>query len=280
MQERDFKGVWIPKKIWLNKDLTMLEKVILIEIDSLDNEEHCTASNKYLAEFCQCSERKVSEAITKLINLGLIEIVSFDGRCRVLKSNLNNKSLATIQTSKICEADQQNPLSINIDNNIDNTNVLSDTDNTNVLSGETANTEEFLISPETHSPKKSLTSKTTPKKRNLYSSCIEVINNFTEEEDVRECLRDFLNMRIANTQKPFGVKSFEGMLKKLRTLTTSKKEVIKIITQATDRCYLTFYPITGYSYSKPSNPEIISKGEKRSITDEEFEEAIKLGQKF
>ena len=37
-RNRDFKGVWIPKDIWLNENLTMLEKVILIEIDSLDNE--------------------------------------------------------------------------------------------------------------------------------------------------------------------------------------------------------------------------------------------------
>ena len=27
---RDFKGVWIPKEIWLNEELTMLEKVIFV----------------------------------------------------------------------------------------------------------------------------------------------------------------------------------------------------------------------------------------------------------
>lgn len=89
--QRDFKGVWIPKEIWLDKRLNMLEKGILTEIDSLDNSENgCFASNKYLAEFCQCSETKVSTAISKLIKIGYIYIQSFDGRTRILKSRLSN----------------------------------------------------------------------------------------------------------------------------------------------------------------------------------------------
>ena len=45
--DRDFKGVWIPKEIWLNNNLTLTEKLLLVEIDSLDNEFGCTANNAY-----------------------------------------------------------------------------------------------------------------------------------------------------------------------------------------------------------------------------------------
>ena len=31
--ERDLKGVWIPKDIWLNKELSILEKLLITEID-------------------------------------------------------------------------------------------------------------------------------------------------------------------------------------------------------------------------------------------------------
>ena len=86
--QRSFKGIWIPKDIWLNEKLSMLDKIILIEIDSLDNENHCSASNKYFAQFCQCTETKVSLAIKKLMDMGFISQVSFDGRRRVLKSNI------------------------------------------------------------------------------------------------------------------------------------------------------------------------------------------------
>ena len=67
---RDFKGVWIEKSIWLNPDLNAIEKCLLAEIDSLDNEQGCFASNEYFAEFLGCTTRKVSDAITKLKKMG------------------------------------------------------------------------------------------------------------------------------------------------------------------------------------------------------------------
>jgi MarR-like DNA-binding transcriptional regulator SgrR of sgrS sRNA len=108
---RDFKGVWIEKDIWLNTELTILEKVIYAEIDSLDNENHCTASNEYFAEFCDCSTSKVSKAIKKLQELGMIDIMSFDGRHRRIRLVKNAR-----QTSKKCYADSQKMLTNNIDN--------------------------------------------------------------------------------------------------------------------------------------------------------------------
>ena len=82
---RDFKGVWIPRELWLRDDLNILEKCIFVEIDSLDNENHCIASNKYFANFCQCSESKVTNAINKLQELKMIEVMSFDGRHRKIR---------------------------------------------------------------------------------------------------------------------------------------------------------------------------------------------------
>lgn len=89
--ERDFKGVWIPKTVWLDERLNALDKVILTEIDSLDmSERGCYASNKHIADFCQCSETKVSTAISKLVKLGYLYVQKFDGRQRELKSRLSN----------------------------------------------------------------------------------------------------------------------------------------------------------------------------------------------
>ena len=84
--ERDFKGIWIPREIWFYEKLTALEKVVLMEIDSLDvREQGCYASNEYLSIFCQCTETKISLTIKKLLELDLVEIVSFDGRKRCIK---------------------------------------------------------------------------------------------------------------------------------------------------------------------------------------------------
>lgn len=116
-ENRDFKGVWIPKAVWLDTRLNALDKVILIEIDSLDNGERgCYASNEHLAEFCQCSKTKVSTAITKLIKCGYLYVQSFNGRQRELKSRLSNSER---QNYRNCKADVQNLKESNIDNNTD-----------------------------------------------------------------------------------------------------------------------------------------------------------------
>lgn len=90
---RDFKGVWIPREIWLSPGLSMVEKCLLIEIDSLDNEDHCFATNEYFADFLNITPTTVSTAISNLKDYGLIELVSFNGRKRVLRSCLNSGSL-------------------------------------------------------------------------------------------------------------------------------------------------------------------------------------------
>lgn len=104
-ERREFKGVWFPAEVWLDERLTALEKIILIEIDSLDGDDGCYASNEYLAKFCQCSQSKVSGAIAKLRKLGHIRIKSFDGRKRILESCL---SFSVEQPSKKEKADHQN----------------------------------------------------------------------------------------------------------------------------------------------------------------------------
>ena len=118
---RDFKGVWIPKDIWLDKRLNALDKIILVEIDSLDaTEEGCYASNEYLAEFCQCSETKISTAINKLIEFNYLEIIKFDGRKRFIKSRLSKNER---QTLKKLKADFKKMKDINLINNINNNNI-------------------------------------------------------------------------------------------------------------------------------------------------------------
>ena len=117
MAERDFKGIWIPAKVWLDERLNPLEKVILMEIDSLDcGEKGCYASNEYIAGFCQCSESKVAHAVTRLVELGYVSRKSFDGRQRILQSRLAKFAR---QNSKVCKSDVQNLQESNIDSNID-----------------------------------------------------------------------------------------------------------------------------------------------------------------
>ena len=71
---RDFKGIWIPKEIWLSTDLKVMEKLLLVEIDSLDNENGCYASNEHFSKFFSLSKNRCSEIIKSLEEKGYIEI--------------------------------------------------------------------------------------------------------------------------------------------------------------------------------------------------------------
>jgi len=71
-QQREFKGIWIPKEIWLNDELSLQEKVMLAEIDSFESKNGCFASNAYLGSIIRLSASRVSSIISRLISLDYI----------------------------------------------------------------------------------------------------------------------------------------------------------------------------------------------------------------
>ena len=218
MEERDFKGVWIPKEIWLNPELSMIEKGIFTEISSLGGENHCYASNEYLAEFCQCSVPTVTRAIKHLMTLKLIEQVSFDGRVRVLK--ISNKCVP----NQIDEADSSFCTTNNIIKNKKST--LS---KDNVLD-ETEPTEK-------------------PKKKNLYQKCLDMINEFTNDPKLVDLLIQYLKFILEKYQsegKVLYANQFQGMLNKLDTVCTDG-HYGDVVQQSIVKGYIGFFPVNSYS---------------------------------
>jgi hypothetical protein len=96
--ERNFKGIWIPKEVWLSKDLTTIEKLFLVEIDSLDNKDGCFASNKYFAEFFGISKGRCTQIIKSLESKMFVNITLIREGKQVVKrlirvvNKLNNPS--------------------------------------------------------------------------------------------------------------------------------------------------------------------------------------------
>jgi len=88
-KNRDFKGIWIPAKIWLSDELTLQEKVFLVEIDSLDNEDGCWANNQYFSDFFNISKTRVSLIIKSLVDKGYVftQVDSARGNKRILSTS-------------------------------------------------------------------------------------------------------------------------------------------------------------------------------------------------
>lgn len=170
---RDFKGVWIPKEIWLNKNLSAIDKVLLAEISSLDNEEHCFASNEYFSEFCGVSVATITRTIKKLKDLGFIE-------CEMLKNDRGSyRQIKILNTSNqndytpYNQNDYTAPIKMitnyNNSNNIENDKLFSKENNATEES-------EFEFGKEIEPPKK--------KKRKT---------NLDELEDAKLLIKDYTN---------------------------------------------------------------------------------------
>ena len=219
MSDREFKGVWIPKEIWLCKDLTALDRVIYAEIDSLDNENHCTASNKYFAEFCGVGEATVTRSIQKLIDKGYIEVASFDGRHRVIKM--------IKQTNQNDEAESSKCVANNIDN--------KQTNNITILSKDNIDTD-FQFG----------TKKSKTKKPSLYDKCVSMIDDFTTDVILGKKLIDALKLFLENSRESntaFYSNHFKGKLNTLSKLSDDTITQRKIVQQTLDNGWNNFYEL-------------------------------------
>lgn len=137
MANRDFKGIWIPKEVWLSTDLTLQEKLFLVEISSLDNEEGCFASNGYFAEFFGLSKTRVSLVIKSLIDKKYLTstIIYKEGTKQILKRVLKESYIG--YTRKVKEPTQ---------GKLKDNNTVSNTDNNTINKTLGEKLEELNIS--------------------------------------------------------------------------------------------------------------------------------------
>ena len=144
---RDFKGVWIKKEIWLNTNLTLIEKVLIVEIDSLDNSERgCFASNEYLSKFVNLSEGRVANIISDLKKRDFIIQLFFDGRNRGLRTNKHkcessfNENVKAEFTKTVKQPTRKREHNNTVNNTVNNTDY-------NISENEFSHTEDEIKNP-------------------------------------------------------------------------------------------------------------------------------------
>jgi hypothetical protein len=126
-ENRDFKGVWIPKEIWLDENLTWMEKLLLVEIDSLDAKDGCFASNDYFAKFFKLSKTRISDLIGQLISKGYItSFLLYEGK-QVKRREITmvipiRKNVRGIRNAEEGYSEKAKDINTVINNTINNTN--------------------------------------------------------------------------------------------------------------------------------------------------------------
>lgn len=117
MDKKEFTGVWIPRHIIEDEDLSMSEMIIYSEIACF---EICYKSNEKLGERYGLKANTISIIISKLLSKGYIKKLSFDGRNRQLKALRD----APIKGRLLKKSKADFEKNDTIDNNIDNKDIL------------------------------------------------------------------------------------------------------------------------------------------------------------
>lgn len=230
---RDFKGVWIPKEIWLNEDLSPLDKCLLAEIDSLDAENECYASNEYLAKFCQVSEATIKRSVKKLCDLGLVETemrTSDTGSYRVIKMirpvGSNDRGSGQNDTTHLVNLTPKY---------ISNSNIVNSSISKDILPyRDISENSEFSFGTE------------KKRKPNLYQGCISVINEYTDDINIRKTIGQYLDVCM-EMKSIRGLTQWKGMLNTTLTKALENSDygvtVQDIVENSIAHGWKTFYPI-------------------------------------
>ena len=247
----NFKGVRFPKDLWLDKNISFVEKSILVVVKNLDKgDDHCWATNNYLADFLQCSVPTVTRAIAHLKELGYIEETEEwkIGVCRRLRVLIditeypNQNDYTPNQNDeggliKMIRGSNQNdegpsskwlPNSIynNINNNIRQTENFSNAD-ASPTSDVDVKTE--LVS-ETQKPKR----KTKKEQRydevmastEFTTTVLAGITNEAEQEEIKTLWGEFVELRCSKDYRAFTDGAVNRNLKVLEGTTFPERKAI------------------------------------------------------
>ena len=272
-QNRAFKGVWIPAEVWLSDELTIYEKAVYAEIDSLDGENHCWASNEYLAEFCKMSVPTISRAISKLIQLGYIEKLSFDGRQRVLAVNKNISQIRETYLGDKSEISPRENLQL-IENKKENSIEKPEPPASSKISHSRGfRRERQSLEDKLFSGEEIASQKKERKKESKYNRCLSEIDkrDFTDRE--KELLRQHIEWSFhssdANRNKEPG--KYAQHLDELLKLKGDKE---KIIQRSIDKKWHCFYEFKSQNNTNSYLDHSDSKIQLQTLSQEEAEAVL------
>ena len=212
-QQRQFKGIWIPKEIWLNKDLTFQEKIILVEIDSYDDGQvGCYASNKHFVKNFGITSSRVSQIIQNLQNKGYIKITyKYNGKeieRRYLSINrppypekigmLKNDIGMLKNEIEVCQFDKGGYVKKLKDNNTNINNTSINNNNYNYIYNNSSSSDEIINFIENNFG------------RTLSSYEFEKINCWLNEFN-SDIVKHAIELSILNNKRTFAY--IEGILK-------------------------------------------------------------------
>lgn len=164
--------------------------------------------------------------------------------------------------------------------NTSNTNIsnkLAILDNNKTISKdiveETSNSNELFSTKDKNTKTMNILSKEKTKKKNKYEQCLDIIEEYTNNETLKQTLTLYMKFRLEKRDATFYVNQWKGMLNKLDNLASDLDTQIKIVEQSIDRGYLGFFPLAQYNKQPQKrfiDDQVTIKVENEDIANERF----------
>jgi hypothetical protein len=265
-----------------------------------DGESEFYGSQDYMAEWCGCTTRSIRNTLDSLLTKGLLKIID-----RPVGGTVHYQALRTPITEGVGKDFQGGrkifPTGVeNIsDNNIDNTkeyiennipkgieknhSPIESQNNSNTLS----EYEQHMYEDDVRKVRKISQGeeKESKPKKNRWQKCSDMVDEYTQNEELRTVLKDYLSDRLAMKDKPIYPNQWKGLLNRLTELSV-KDDPVKIVRQSIERAYGGFFPVKEYGqYNRNSKPDPSVFGEhkgmsSKKVTKEEREERMRNGKVF
>ena len=191
------------------------------------------------------------KAIAKLKELGILEVERKDVPAKNYYRIVFDKLLSLLNSR--CSRDEHQEVHDMHLNNNKQTNLKKEKTNSKEL------VQDFSFG------------KQKPKKQNLFSKCVSLIDDFTRDTQIRIDLTDYLKVLLEMKQDGYNLYTnvWKGLLKKLDQLSTDPNIQHEIIRQSIERGYKSFFPVNNYSKPRVDEGTVIHVP---SMTEEDYKE--------
>lgn len=255
-----------------DKNLSLKAKGLLSWM--LSNNDDWDYSIAGIVACCKEGETTINTALRELQEYGYVKII------KVKPDKDNNRIHYEYNVyEKPQDIDSQGVESLVLENQVQR--------NTNIINTKKRNINNTKVLLEVNSSEQS-TEK--PKKKNLYEKCSEMIDSFSENEKIRELLKDYLSMRLSMRESPIYANQWKALLNKLKELGKDDADILDIIRQSLEKGYKSFFPVAkGYNYGGGRNTEMQrqmpdaqsfkDRTEKEEYENKLVQEAIKNGRR-
>jgi len=249
----------------------------------LSNTDDWDYSIEGIVANCKENKTAIRTALQELVDFGYLEIKKLmpesyedeSGNKQVVRSRIEYEYIVHEEPIK------NNSVNISIQD-IENVSVENHTQR-NTKTSNTNKKEKNSSKEELHSQEFSFGKQSTPKKANLYTKCVQLIDSydFSCWGNIREQLINYLNFRLAVKDKPLYANMWKGMLNKLANLCVDDvNKYEQVIQYSLERGYLSFYEPKNFSSGSVKNKPWEQGVKSETYTEEEKRELEKIEQEM